>query len=64
MSNYAIEFIVTPEQIDALIAIDPAMETLFNKAVLNGVLPLWDDSYSGTRYRFKPGGAALVGKTW
>ena len=59
MSRYAIEFVLTPSQIETLLTI-PGMSDMFDTAIRNGIMPTWDEEFGGTAYRFRPKGAALV----
>ena len=58
-TNYAVEFIATPSQVNALLA-DPVLSPLLLSAIANGVKPEWRENLGATRYCFQTGGATMV----
>ena len=61
-SNYPVEFIATPAQINTVLT-DATLSPLLMSAIANGTEPTWEENLKATRYRFLAGGAGLVPDT-
>jgi hypothetical protein len=58
-TNYEVEFIATPAQVNTLLA-DATLQPLLMSAIANGTKPTWEENLKATRYRFLAGGAEMV----